>query len=144
VSSMTFLLTVLTVHCKFHLTRIHSLFLHLNTGYINVTSATTFGPENEALLLDAMCPLTTLHFFDKRNHCDCLKDVYKYLKSTTSRTVRCFGCSAPKSLKKLRSVRNATSQTIARNNASSPTGHLIRKCASSGEHIKRKRRSRRK
>ena len=41
---------------------------------------------------DAVCPRETVRFFHKRNHCDCLKELYYKLKESTKRTAGCWHC----------------------------------------------------
>ena len=38
------------------------------------------------------CPRETVRFFHKRNHCDCLKELYYNLKESTKRTASCWHC----------------------------------------------------
>eukprot|EP00956_Cyclotella_meneghiniana_P024620 scaffold49682_cov53-Cyclotella_meneghiniana.AAC.6 len=38
------------------------------------------------------CPRETVRFFHRRNHCDCLKELYYDLKETTPRTSSCWHC----------------------------------------------------
>eukprot|EP00956_Cyclotella_meneghiniana_P009255 scaffold12701_cov40-Cyclotella_meneghiniana.AAC.4 len=47
------------------------------------------------------CPRQTIRFFHRRNHCDCLQEIYYKLKETTNKTASCFSCRKVVAIKQL-------------------------------------------
>ena len=50
---------------------------------------------------DVACPRETVRFFHRRNHCDCLKELYYKLKESTQRTAECYHCDEHVDIRKL-------------------------------------------
>ena len=78
---------------------------------------------------DIACPRETVRFFHRRNHCDCLKELYYKLKESTQRTAECYHCQKVVDIRKLSRCEGCNVAQFCSTNVQLHTGQSIKHSA---------------
>eukprot|EP00956_Cyclotella_meneghiniana_P028294 scaffold65295_cov71-Cyclotella_meneghiniana.AAC.7 len=79
-----------------------SINMNLSADEYEVIKELTLLKTHDVLADIMTCPREIVRYFHRNNSCDCLKELYYTLKTTTTRTTHCIVCNCVKEIQQMK------------------------------------------